>query len=286
LTAVAAAAALAAAAGPEGITAGNQVCISYGNWPAEPFLLLFGFVPQPNPHDCIPLFSSLQHMADCYLECCDAALQTAARAGGNSAQQGPAAATAARQLLQSERLRDTYAHQVESIEDQLQQQQQEGGPGGYRDMIVSASGVDGRLAAALSYMHQAVAVAAAEAQQERGSSSSGSSERGGSEEPGAAAAAAVVQQLQLPLGAVLQHRLQQAVEQLEHSRDQTSSSSSSVPSSRLQQQDIDAASADGDGNSSCYTESAAHRELIEQYCSSKAALARQLAGRYSGTAAS
>ncbi|KAF6253661.1 hypothetical protein COO60DRAFT_1703728 [Scenedesmus sp. NREL 46B-D3] len=31
-------------AGPEGIPAGQQVCISYGNWPAEPFLLLFGFV--------------------------------------------------------------------------------------------------------------------------------------------------------------------------------------------------------------------------------------------------
>ncbi|WIA32575.1 hypothetical protein OEZ86_003382 [Tetradesmus obliquus] len=27
-------------AGPEGVSAGEQVCISYGSWPAEPFLLL------------------------------------------------------------------------------------------------------------------------------------------------------------------------------------------------------------------------------------------------------
>jgi hypothetical protein len=271
--------------GPEGITAGDQVCISYGNWPAEPFLLLFGFVPQPNPHDCITLFSSLQHMAHCYLECCAAALQAAETAGSSSssAQQGTAAAAAARQLLQSQRFRETYAQQVESIEDQLQQQQQrEGGPGGFRDMIVNASGVDGRLATALSYIHQAVAAAAA-AQQEGGSNRSSSSDTGALEAPEAAAAAAAVQQLQLPLGAVLQHRLQQVVEQLERSREQSSIGSIQLPGL---QQEGDAAAADDDENSDCYTESAAHGELIKQYCSSQAALARQLAGRYSENAAS
>jgi hypothetical protein len=268
------------------------VCISYGNWPAEPFLLLFGFVPQPNPHDCIALFSSLQHMADCYLECCSAALKAAATAGSSSSsgQQGTSATAAAQQLLQSEGFRDAYAQQVESIEQVLQQQQEDsavaGGPGGFRDMIVNASGVDGRLAAALSHIHQAAAAAAAaaaEAQQQDGSSSSSSSETGASEEAEAAAAAAAVHQLQLPLGAVLQHRLQQVAEQLEQSRDQ---SSSSMQSPGLWQQEGDAAAGDGDENSRCYTESAAHTELIRQYCSSKAALAAQLAGRYSGIATS
>jgi hypothetical protein len=272
-------------AGPDGIPAGQQVCISYGNWPAEPFLLLFGFVPQPNPHDSITLFSSLQHMADCYLGCCAAALQAAAGAGSSgTGQQGAAAATAAKQLLQSEAFAAVFAQQVDSIEEQVLQQQESGtstgGPGGFRDMIVNASGIDGRLATALSYIHQAVAVGAAAAvQQDAGSSSDTAAQQ---QQPGAASTAAV-QQLQLPLGAVLQHRLKKVVEQLERSRG-NSSRSIQRPGVQQQQQQGDAA-VDADGEESgCYTESAAHTELIQQYCSSKAALAQQLAGQYSGSA--
>jgi hypothetical protein len=274
----AAAAAAAAAAGPEGIPAGQQVCISYGSWPAEPFLLLFGFVPQPNPHDCITLFSNMQHMADCYLACCAATLQAAGAAdngGSSSAQQGGSAATGAQQLLQSQAFRVEFMQQVASIEQALTQQQiaegSAGGPGGFHDVIANASGVDGRLAAALSGIHQAVAAAAAAAaaavvvvKQDAGE---------------AAAAAAVVQQLQLPLGAVLLHRLQQVA----HDLDQSSSTSSSR-GVETEQQEQDGVGAEED-DSSWYEASAAHAELIQQYCSSKAALARQLTAQYSSGSA-
>eukprot|EP00775_Hariotina_reticulata_P012282 gene12282-12418_t len=56
-------------AGPEGISSGEQVTISYGSWPGESFLLHYGFLPNPNPHDALTLFSCLQQMAACYLGC-------------------------------------------------------------------------------------------------------------------------------------------------------------------------------------------------------------------------
>ncbi|KAF6251907.1 hypothetical protein COO60DRAFT_577679 [Scenedesmus sp. NREL 46B-D3] len=280
-------------AGPEGIPAGQQVCISYGNWPAEPFLLLFGFVPQPNPHDCITLFGSLQHMADCYLECCHAMLQAAA-GSSCSEQQSSSTATAAQQLLQSAAFCAEVAQQVTSLEEQLQQQQQQqqqelgasaGGPGGFRDMIVNASGVDGRLAAALAGIHEAVAAAAAAVQQDAGNSSSS---EGGLQDSPRVAAATGLQQLHLPLGAVLLHRLQQVVCELEHGSTAAGSSSSSRGSGGgaavVQQQVSDVAV--GDEGGSWYEESVAHAELIQQYCRSKVALARRLAAQYSSSAAS
>ncbi|WIA16910.1 hypothetical protein OEZ85_013837 [Tetradesmus obliquus] len=76
-------------AGPEGVSAGEQVCISYGSWPAEPFLLLWGFTPSPNPADAVVVFSSLQDMAACYFDY----LKSKLTAGGNG-----------QQLLQCEQL--------------------------------------------------------------------------------------------------------------------------------------------------------------------------------------
>uniref|UniRef100_A0A383V998 SET domain-containing protein n=1 Tax=Tetradesmus obliquus TaxID=3088 RepID=A0A383V998_TETOB len=267
-------------AGPEGIAAGQQVCISYGSWPAEPFLLLFGFVPQPNPFDCITLFSSMQHMADCYLACCAAALQAADGSSSDGAQQCGGATTAAQQLLQSPAFSAEFKQQVERIEQKLLQQQEAaggaaGGPGGFHDLIVNASGVDGRLSAALSGMHEAVAAAAAAVPQSAGGISSRSA---GVLQDGAAvgAVAAAVQQLQLPLGVVLLHRLQQVTGEIE----QKSSSSSSSSASSVLPQACTAAGGDDVEDSSCYEASAAHTELIQQYCSSKAALARQLIVQY------
>ena len=41
------------------VRAGEEVTISYGAFPNDVFLLFFGFVPDPNPHDAVPLFADL-----------------------------------------------------------------------------------------------------------------------------------------------------------------------------------------------------------------------------------
>ena len=42
--------------------AGEEVTISYGAFPNDVFLLFFGFVPTPNPHDAVPLFADIQDL--------------------------------------------------------------------------------------------------------------------------------------------------------------------------------------------------------------------------------
>jgi len=51
------------------------VTISYGAFPNDVFLLFFGFVPDPNPHDAVPLFADLADLAT-------AAAQAAAQQDG------------------------------------------------------------------------------------------------------------------------------------------------------------------------------------------------------------
>lgn len=51
-------------AGEEGITAGDEVTISYGSWPNDVFLLFFGFIPRGNPNDSVVLFGDLGEVAD------------------------------------------------------------------------------------------------------------------------------------------------------------------------------------------------------------------------------
>ena len=41
---------------------GEEVTISYGAFPNDVFLLFFGFVPAPNPHDAVPLFADLRDL--------------------------------------------------------------------------------------------------------------------------------------------------------------------------------------------------------------------------------
>lgn len=48
-------------------SAGQEVTISYGPWPSQPFFLLFGFVPGANPYESVSLFTDLDHMASQYL---------------------------------------------------------------------------------------------------------------------------------------------------------------------------------------------------------------------------
>ncbi|KAA6419268.1 MAG: hypothetical protein FRX49_10792 [Trebouxia sp. A1-2] len=50
---------------PSGMN-GEEVTISYGDWPNDVFLLFFGFLPEGNQHDSVVLFDTLQDLAQCY----------------------------------------------------------------------------------------------------------------------------------------------------------------------------------------------------------------------------
>ncbi|DBA72040.1 TPA: hypothetical protein ACH3X2_010775 [Trebouxia sp. C0005] len=52
--------------GPDGVRNGEEVTISYGDWPNDVFLLFFGFLPEGNQHDSVVLFDTLQDLAQCY----------------------------------------------------------------------------------------------------------------------------------------------------------------------------------------------------------------------------
>eukprot|EP00879_Flechtneria_rotunda_P013970 GHRR01014592.1.p1 GENE.GHRR01014592.1~~GHRR01014592.1.p1 ORF type:complete len:370 (+),score=155.28 GHRR01014592.1:367-1476(+) len=175
--------------GADGIKAGQEVTIRYGTWPAEPFLLLFGFVPQPNPHDSITLFSNLQHMAECYLQCLASQVKQlslleqatdSANAGsrqlqvadGQQATQPTAAAVMhkAQQLVQDQEFGRVFHREVLAAEHQQQQLSEHAvdggadvgpfkGPGGFVDLIINLQGIDGRLPAALSIIYRAVSIA-------------------------------------------------------------------------------------------------------------------------------
>lgn len=271
--------------GPDRLQAGQQVCISYGSWPAEPFLLLWGFVPLQNPNDSVTVYSSLQHMAACYLDCLADRLKAASLT----------AHFPAHHLLNDARYLEALERQVLAAEEWSKDQQ----PGalssssvGFRSMTVDASGIDRRLKGALQVLHAAVAAAAAAVLQEAGSNHScGPSS---SSSPSAAATlppalkkqgevtpdpnevqlAAAVKQLQVPLGELLVHSLLQLAEQLEGN------------CTTVQQQQCTVDNAPVGSTTACassiimHTPSAEHAELIRAYCSSKAALARQLASGY------
>jgi len=55
-------------AGEDGIRAGEEILISYGNWPNDVFLLFFGFVPPHNPHDAVVLFNSAEELVEWVVE--------------------------------------------------------------------------------------------------------------------------------------------------------------------------------------------------------------------------
>lgn len=89
-------------AGEEGVEEGEEVCISYGPWPNDPFFLYFGFVPDGNPNDAATLFEDGDAAAACAgrLGLVDAAAAKA-RAG---AARDAAAAVAAANGARSERM--------------------------------------------------------------------------------------------------------------------------------------------------------------------------------------
>lgn len=239
-------------AGPDAIQAGDQVCISYGPWPTEPLLLLFGFVPQHNPHDSLVLFSDLEHMADCFLEAvASSATQgspgdLAAAAGGSSAASAGAAAAAADPAF-AERLHEQLS--AAEVAAGGQQQQQAVGPPGYRDLTLT----DTRLRAAVQMLHKAVSAAAEQ----------WCAQMNGVDQQQQQQAEAVQQELGARTSGVVRFRLQQLAQQLEEAATQASKSSSEE-----QVEVVD--------EHISYRSSAEHRHLIAAYCSSKAQLARQL----------
>ena len=52
-------------AGDDGVEQGEEVTISYGPWPNDPFFLYFGFVPEGNPNDAVVLFDDVDDVAMC-----------------------------------------------------------------------------------------------------------------------------------------------------------------------------------------------------------------------------
>uniref|UniRef100_A0A7S0IFG5 SET domain-containing protein n=1 Tax=Micromonas pusilla TaxID=38833 RepID=A0A7S0IFG5_MICPS len=52
-------------AGDDGVEQGEEVTISYGPWPNDPFYLYFGFVPEGNPNDAVVLFDDVDDIAMC-----------------------------------------------------------------------------------------------------------------------------------------------------------------------------------------------------------------------------
>jgi hypothetical protein len=51
-------------AGEQGIGKGEEVTISYGNWPNDVFLLFFGFIPKENSNNSVVLFQNLEEVAE------------------------------------------------------------------------------------------------------------------------------------------------------------------------------------------------------------------------------
>jgi hypothetical protein len=333
-TLAAAAAAAAAAAGPEGIQAGDQVCISYGNWPAEPFLLLWGFTPQPNPADAVVVFSSLQDMAACYFDQLDFKLT---------------AGSPAEKLLHFEKFYEAMRLQLIAVNMNSSSSSR------FNNMSVDASGVDGRLKDALAVLQSCVVAAAASVlRQQHASSRTPSSGSDSTDsrlqhddaptqgdlatqvQPPAhcssdadATAVRIQQLLQIKLGELLVFRLQGLAHDLDQSclncrearaqlQAHGNSNSSDLGKQRQQQQQQQqqaaevsdhtlhqraaagrsapgpaaelfaneaaaaaaAAAATAATNSSRYQPRVEHLELIRAYCSSKAALAWELANGY------
>lgn len=129
-------------AGDQGIRAGDEVTISYGPWPNEPFLLLFGFVPGPaNPHDSLLLFRDAHEAAAWCLS-----RMGAGSGGGDGAGEQPFEGDAGDGALEA---------QLEAVLAAL-----ESGPvppGDSANLVVTQEGVDARLVPLLRHILEAAA---------------------------------------------------------------------------------------------------------------------------------
>ena len=63
--------------------------INYGAFPGDVFLLFFGFVPDPNPHDAVPLFADLLDLATAAADGAPAAVRRARPGAAPSGRPAP-----------------------------------------------------------------------------------------------------------------------------------------------------------------------------------------------------
>ncbi|KAG2445278.1 hypothetical protein HYH02_008745 [Chlamydomonas schloesseri] len=146
-------------AGEAGIRRDEEVTISYGSWPSEAFLLLFGFVPSPCPGEALTLFRDAEEVVRWCL-----ARQQAGGSSAHGGQQLDEEAEEARVVAALERVTAVLAAQGGTA----------GGGGGgagpdlgdYINLVVTPQGVDGRLEPLLAAAATATAAAVAQGQPE------------------------------------------------------------------------------------------------------------------------
>jgi hypothetical protein len=282
-------------AGPDKIQAGDQVTISYGPWPSEPLLLLFGFVPDHNPHDSLVVFSDVQHMAECWLEMMGSSIEgsstqqqqqqqqatadgdggaSRARAGAGSAGSiagaGAGAAAAAHAVVACPVFAERLLEQVAAAEAAAAEAgaaaaeagaaaaQQQARPPGFRDLtLYASSAADIRLSAALQLLQTALG-ATVEQWMSRDDVQMQQKQQ--------LDVSVSTQQLAAKVPAVVGYRLQQLLQQLEVAACDAADVASNSSEEQLEVVD----------EHMSYRTSQEHRALIAAYCQSKALLARKL----------
>lgn len=245
--------------------------ISYGPWPTEPLLLLFGFVPQHNPHDSLVLFSNLQHMADCWLEMLSDSSTSSSSSGSGAADKSNAMVSAAVSAALSSMVADSAFAELlqeeislhdDAAVDGVQQQQQASGPPGFRDLALSAGSVsDVRLSAGIQVLQGAVGAAVQQWCSQADSSQQSQQEQHMGQ---------LIRELKGGVPAVVRYRLQQLARELGASAAAAAAEGNSSNSSGKDEQ------TEAVDDFISYSTSAEHRSLIDAYCSSKAELAKQL----------
>jgi len=140
-------------AGEDGVAAGDEVSISYGHrWPAEPYFLLFGFVPAGNPDESVIVYSGLDDLAQHYCSHC-------ADVGGGGADGGAEEEGEEGEFWQRVADRAAEAARREAAADG-----ESGGGGGpaeaFERLVVAPTGLDGRLSPALQLVKAAAAAEA------------------------------------------------------------------------------------------------------------------------------
>ena len=139
-------------AGPAGLRAGQEVTISYGSqWPNEAFLLLFGFAPEGNPADAVVLFPSLADLAAAWLRFVNPAQATVPLLS-------EAGYAPVDELMHSQPLE--YGAGEALLGTMLSQPALAQGmaSGDYERLLVTAQGVDGRMAEAIALVAAAAVV--------------------------------------------------------------------------------------------------------------------------------
>ncbi|GBF87434.1 hypothetical protein Rsub_00145 [Raphidocelis subcapitata] len=126
-------------AGAGGVAAGEEVRIAYGwaaGWPAEPYFLMFGFVPEGNPAESVVAYSDLQDLARHFCS------HFAAQIGGGGGAGGP------------DELWERVAARAEEAAAAAADGEGAGG-GGFERLVVTAQGLDQRLGPALGLVRAA-----------------------------------------------------------------------------------------------------------------------------------